>query len=480
MIQKHSAEHAYSLANHYAEKGLSVVAKPNSVLSEMVRLTNVAGVPLGNGLQTADPGIGGKLATDLENVSSGGSDMPSDHDLFVDKTANQISKAVLAHISFAKNIVKPAVLEVGATIDKSMQSFKAENPEASICIKELDTPKLVDDMGLSQELSRYAKASILIPESTCAHGTKTYEEILPLMLTGDQDTDEAIAQWYSTLEPDFVAGQWCAAFETPNFKPSNSTEDVYTRLNSGIMLYLLARRFMEDTTHMVEKLMLGAYKEKMAIVRDYGGALTMNSLNRIRAYDRTNVIVIKTDPYTKTCYVHAANYRKWLASGGKPEVLLGMMVSGDLIAQGSELLEARDRLLNIWSSYVSYSSTNVALQRFEAFKTSLSLAVRDSYTHVTDQEKQAWVDIPNFEQKAAKLLEAEVAKITSAEMQDPYGVAVKLVCRTRFFYTEAEQILSGIEAVMKENPNIEPREAATISVLLYVADYIADQMVLSV
>lgn len=200
MIQKHSAEHAYSLASHYAEKGLSVVAKPNSVLSEMVRLTNVTGVALGNGFQPSDPGIGGQLAEKLGVVSSGDADAPSDHDLFVDKTADQISKAVLAHISFAKNVVKPAVLDVGAAIDKAMQFFKAENPEASITIKEFDTPKLVDDMGLSQELERYSKASIIVPDSTCAHGAKSYEEILPLLLTGDQDTDEAVAHWYSTLD----------------------------------------------------------------------------------------------------------------------------------------------------------------------------------------------------------------------------------------------------------------------------------------
>lgn len=482
MIQQNNAEQAASLAAHYADKGLSVIAKPRTVLSEMVRLTNVTGIPYyDEPVQDAGGAGDAYIAAKLNVVSSGTSMSPSDHDLFVDKTADQIAKAVLAHISFAKNIVKPVVLDVGAAIDKAMQSVITENPAASIVIRELDTPKLVDDMGLSQELARYNKASVIVPESGSAHGDKTYEDILPLLMTGEQDTDEAIAVWYGTLDPNWVVAEWSRTFAYYKVTaPSTSNEDIFTRLNSGILLYLLGRRLMEDTTHMVEKLMLSVYKEKMAQIRDWGGALAMNSLERIRAYDRTNVVVLQADAYKKVCYVHAPNYRKWLASGGKPEVLLGMVVSGEFISQGGELLEASSKLLNVWNSYVSYSSTNSALQRFETFKTSAALAVRDSYSTTTDQEKQAWSDIPNFEEKAAKLLEAEIAKITSSEMQDPYNVAIKLVCRSRFFYTEAEQILTGIEAVMKENPNIEPREAATISVLLYVAGYIADQLVLSV
>lgn len=478
MIQQNSAEHAYSLASHYAEKGLSVIAKPNSLLAEMVKLTNVTGIPLIPPVTGTDASE--STVVNISKVSSGTAQSPSDHDLFVDNAANQISKAVLSHISFAKNVVKPVVLDVGAAIDKAAQSFKAENPAASICIKELDVPKMVDEFNLSEELSRYDKATIVTPNGTAAHSSKTYEEILPLLLTGDQDTDEAIAEWYSSLDHAWVDGVWRHGFEGTSFQGSLPTDNIYTRLNTGLLMYLLGRRFMEDTTHTVEKGILSVYKEKMAIIRDYGGALAMNSLARIRAYDRTNVIVINVDPYAQVCYVHSGNYRKWLASGGRPEVILGMVVSGDTIVQGSELLESRDRLLNVWNSYVSYISTNVALQKFEAFKTSLALAVRDSYTTVTEQEKEAWTQIPNFEQKAAKLLECEIAKVTSAEMEDPYGVATKLVCRTRFFYTEAEQILTGIEAVMKENPDIEPREAATISVLLYVADYIADQLALSV
>lgn len=482
MIQQTNAEQASSLATHYADKGLSVIAKPRTVLSEMVRLTNVTGVPYYNQPVEEHSTEGDAyIAAKLNTVSAGTMALPSDHDLFVDKTADQIAKAVLAHISFAKNTVKPVVLDVGAAIDKAMQSVVVENPATTITVCELNTPALVDDMGLSQELARYNKASIIVPDSGCAHGDKTYEEILPLLMTGEQDTDEAIGEWYGSLEPTWVAAEWGRAFAYGTSQPTAATnDDVFTRLNSGIFLYLLGRRLMEDTTHLTEKIMLGVYKEKMAQIRDWGGALAMNSLDRVKAYDRTNVVVLKVDTYKKVCHVHAPNYRKWLANGGKPEVLLGMVVSGEFISQGSDLLEAGPKLLNVWNSYVSYSSTNSALQRFEAFKTSAALAVRDSYSTTTEQEKQAWKDIPNFEEKAAKLLEGEIVNLTSVDMQDPYSVAVKLVCRTRFFYTEAEQILTGIEAVMKENPNIEPREAAAVSVLLYVADYIADQMVLSV
>lgn len=480
MIKTSSATHAQTLANHYAEKGLCVIAKPNSVLGELVRLCNITNIPLGltSSPENFDPSTDQSVKI-LSEVSTGTHHMQSDHDVYIDKVAAQISKAVLSHINFAKNVVKPAVLEVGAAIDKTMQSFSPETPESTVHIHECDIPSPLRDMMLLEELKVYDKTSVNKPGSTYAHGEKTYEEILALMLTGDQDTDEAIIDWCSHLNPETVVQRWNACFRG-SFSHLSPTDHVFNELDLGLMIYLVGRRLMEDQSHNTGKMLASQYKEMMAQARDYGGSLVMQSLNRAKAFDRTNVVVIQTRPHERSCYVYGPNYRAWLQNGGKPETLLGLVVSGELLSQSADLSSQKERLQEIWSSYVSFKATNNALARFSAFKSCAALAVRESFTNATSVEKEAWNDIPGFSDKSAKLLEAEVNKLSSAEISDPYGVAVRLVCRARFFYTDAESILSGIEAVMKEHPNISPREAASISVLFYVADYIADQMLLAV
>jgi hypothetical protein len=55
-------------------------------------------------------------------------------------------------------------------------------------------------------------------------------------------------------------------------------------------------------------------------------------------------------------------------------------------------------------------------------------------------------------------------------------LALNLMARARFYFTAGYQILSGIEQATKLNPNLDPREAALVSAVNYVTDYLADQI----
>ena len=85
----------------------------------------------------------------------------------------------------------------------------------------------------------------------------------------------------------------------------------------------------------------------------------------------------------------------------------------------------------------------------------------------------------NFLDKAQTIFNREVDNIRMFDMEDIYGIATKLICKSRFFYTDAESILTDINEAKKINPNIrDVREASLIATIHYVVDYIADQMTL--
>lgn len=53
---------------------------------------------------------------------------------------------------------------------------------------------------------------------------------------------------------------------------------------------------------------------------------------------------------------------------------------------------------------------------------------------------------------------------------------MEIITRSRFYFTDAEMVLSYMEQAAAINPSIQPSEAALLAVIEYVADYLADQM----
>lgn len=480
MISQKNAIATIGLAKHFAGKGQAVCPKPHTVLSECVRYTNLTDsrlIPAETGLD--EKHIFEMAAFNLEIVSTGTEKTPSEHDAYMDQVSESIAKAVLGHVNFARNIVKPVILEVGEKIHQSLyKQSSVIKLQDKVQIVQLDVPELVGDASFMNELEMYKHKPIVEPSIVAGHACKTKDQILPLILTGSQDTDEKIINWYSNLDEKWVNSVWTKYFsKEPGITVLNLS--LFNKLNLGILLYLLGSKLMEDVTHNETPMSLPAYKQAMADLKEHGGRLTISSLSMIRSFDKTKRVVVETSNLSGYCHVYAPNYQTWLKAGGSPEAILGLVVSNSTSAFHTPLLEEKASLEKAWSSYVSFSNTDSALKKFDEFKSNVILAVRDSYTHVSDLEKKAWADIPNFEQTAAKILEDEVEDLRAADMQMPYDVALRAVCRSRFFYTSAEKILSGIEAVIEENDKIEPREAATISVIMYVADYMADQMTLT-
>ena len=96
---------------------------------------------------------------------------------------------------------------------------------------------------------------------------------------------------------------------------------------------------------------------------------------------------------------------------------------------------------------------------------------------VTKEEETFAQTTPNYIAAVNANFESELANIRSGDLDNIYMLAMKLVCRSRFYYTDAEIILCDIEEARRVNPNIDVREAALIATANYVFDFIADQMV---
>lgn len=480
MIQKESILAAVGLAELYAEKGLVVVAKPSTLMSDLVARTNsdvLADVAGDEGYAI--------FADNIEHLTTGALDNPTQHDQYSDEVISAISAAVKGHISFAKNIVKPLIVDVAEGASEYLRNFRYPQAADQFCVKVVDVPELLEDESFNDSLSNYLNKSPIKPDQMPSLGKKTGEELLSLMLMGDKDADAAITAWYSRLGNDFFVNVWenLFRFNQPDVGVLSAVYyddilgfDIFERADYALALYLLSDKLFNNVDESASGISLIAYQNLIAQTRDFAGAILANTVERVRSYEATKIMVVKNQPVYQTAKVYGKVYRAWLETGGCAEVILGMIVSGRNLTTTYSVDEVKQQLLETWKTHSAFFIAAESNKRFDYFKDALKLKFNEVMNNLTETEQEFISTAPNYQQVVMTKLEDELAKLHPHDMDDLYVAALKLVCRARFYYTQSEYILRDMVEAAKVNPNVDVREAALIATTNYIIDFVADQL----
>ena len=206
----------------------------------------------------------------------------------------------------------------------------------------------------------------------------------------------------------------------------------------------------------------------------------MRCIRTIERQLRNNILVSGAVLSEKTIVVNESLYSGWLANGGTPEVLLGMLVSGSVYYPIEQINENKETLRQHWNNYLMFSASDNHAdlkQRFAAF---LESDVLFGLSNLTDEEQEYSKTVPVFKDVVAKRAKIAIDELSACLMDDVNYTALYVLGKSRFYYTKAFDILNGIDQVSKAaNGEIDVREAATLSVIDYIADFLFDQVVVS-
>lgn len=481
MIQKESILSAIGLAEHFAEQGMVVTAKPSTLLSELVTRTNadiLASVENDEGYVN--------FADSVEHITAGSLEKPSLHDQYSDETIEVIANAVKSHISFAKNIVKPIIIDVAEGTVEYLRNFRYPQAADQFTINVVDVPELLEDESFSGMMNNYAGKLPLKPEVIPSLGKKTSDELLSLMLMGDKDADAAITVWFLRLGGDWFVNLWENLFR--DNQPDRAIlktiyyddilgYDLFERADYALALYLLADKLFDNVDESAVGVNLVAYQNIVAQTRDFGGAILANTIERAKSFEATKIMVVQINQATRTAKVFGKVYRPWLETGGSAEAVLGAIVAGRaLLTTSYSVDEIKQLLLETWKTHSAFFIAAESNKRFDYFKEAIKQKFNDVMANLTETEQEYIATAPNYQQTVMVKLEEELNKLRPQDADDIYLAALRLVCRARFYYTEAETILSDMVEAAKVNPDVDVREAALISMTNYVIDFVADQM----
>lgn len=497
MIDRKTILSSGALAADLAKKGLVLRPKPNTVVAELFE--SVSGVDL-IGLPTAhssdgkedisdDTAFYEEYATYFESLSSGTPDSPSSHDKISDVFIDDISKFVIKHISFAKNIVKPVVMDYSEAVKRAMEVQGPITPYSDFMIEMVDLPDVVFEKRFNNELKAYKGKTPIKPNNKMTLESKTDDDIIGLLLFGDELIDSHLKAWALQMkekDPGFFGNIWHCFFtslENPNEDSKwLRYEDIMgmniiDRSHYTLALYLLGNRLFNTVDETAKGLSVNAYTDSVAMIRDYGATLLEQSVEQAESYQKTMMVVLETDVSRRACKVYATTYKNWLDHGGSPELIYAVLLTGKRYYSQAMIDSNVDELRKAWSSYTTFHLTTEANLKFDQFKRILKHEFAQIMTGFSEEELAYTQEDTGYLTKAKAIFEKEVDGLKMTAMEDIYGTALILICRARFFYTDAESILTDINTAKLINPNIsDVREAALIATIHYVVDYVADQI----
>lgn len=428
----------------------------------------------------------------IERATSAAADnaaASNEHNRVVDALSSQVAEYVKAHVDFARNTVNPQVKVIDEAIDQYLQTFKAPRAIDSITLVEYNIPDILKDEMFLKDLAPFENRPLVPAERVLNFPVKAAEEIRNHLLTGQKDFDEEILPWSTHLTDEVLSTIWLSFFSRAASTGSSTISagqltgyNLSQRLDIGLSVYLICNSLKTTVESTADSVSLQEYNKYLDQAQEWAAALMSGLLKTLAAYQKAGTLIIYSSAITKTVVVFSPVYERFLQEGGTPEAVLGLMtgnqprmltVSGQILAQKKEL-EAS------WSSYETYYNALQANKSIEYFREFLMITLRSM---ITGPNIKALVEYKAenaaYETQALKLLKAYVDELKMGCMKEPRQVSLYLGAQVLFYYTDAYKILSGIQEASQANPSIDVREAALLSTVAYVADYLADQIVLA-
>ena len=464
MLNEQTIQAAYPLAAKLDEKGIALRPAPGSFLAVLVS-------DCGDLTELHYKGEDGCIPVDSARICefvnapspvTGYCPLTLDLDEMVDK----ISGAVVDHINVAKTKVIPTIEDlVGRVAPQLEAASRTPMSDFDVQIYSLPAPMLEPALIDSAERARnIAPDSYVLGLRLPALMTP---EIVQLMLSGSTSLDASIENFVATLAPGALESYWRELF-TPDGS-SVELASLFDRsvegLNRAIVAFLVTRRIWDKPIENTD-MTLARYEEEMTRLRDQAALRLLREMDTLATAEKNGIMIRGISK--KSVQVNARVYKDWINQGGSNEILFGNMMLGSPAMTIEDLMSRKNEAEQAWRSFCSVNKTTEANKRFSACKSIMRLEfgalVRDCGDDMVATQDRELVN-----QRFEEALEAT----TEVEVTDVYSWAQRLLCSSVFYRTDAGVILSAINRIKMQSPELDVNEAANIASLEYIARWVA-------
>lgn len=470
MLNVLAIESALPLTERFDAKGIAIRPIAGTPLETLVRHSAVSDYDI-------SPDTG-QYATSKEIADLVARPCPirgyNEHELDRQELRKKVGEAVRNHLKFARTVVAPEVVSFVEAIQPMIQEL-ARNPLHDVEVVVSDAYPFLDEPALIDSIERSKDIAVDNVQMNFRHNTRTDDEVLEMMKTGSASLDQAIASFVARLEPGALKHIWDTMFTaipTEDDDDHMSFLELINQTDKGvtrsIVVFLVARKLWnnppEDTG-----LTARQYENLMVDYRDQAALALLRARYRQQVAIDNGVLVESVSHNRVT--VNSAVYKDWIKNGGSNEILLGLTLSNNPAMRVSVINENAQNYVAAWERHSALSQSTIRNRRFDRVKNLIEIEFNHYLANLSEED----CGIQERPLVSSRFHEA-LDKTRMDEIEDIYGLVLRLLCASRYHQTDAEFILKTIDRVKRENPSIDVREAATVATIEYSARWVGSQM----
>ncbi len=475
-----------SLSVSLAEKGAYLACGLNTPMAELVNATyenqNFYSLFLKDDSLDND-GSMSDFATNIEYITTGLNTLKTRHDLVVDDLVDLLSKSVSGHLSMIKNSIIPTIDHIYDDVTKILESDLNKNPADKFNIEVLDIPDFLNEPFVSGLVSQYNDMEVVVPIVPKGKiiDVITAEKISDGMAESLNGIVGSLSDYAKTLGTNYIHKLLINITQVTDLLGG---EERVQKIIKAADAYLILK-YINSNDDIADEIFGGGGYETNAYLTSaikYCLATIASNKYLIDNYSRDTVndlIILSIDQDKKTAKVNGGRYRKWLVNGGSPDAIYGMIVNDDLSLSSfsTMTLDAnKDKLIYLWNEYVRLNMAANEITFLSKFKQVFtSVFFQDLNKNASDIEKDFFLKNNAAFSTIKKIFLKEIEEVYLKDVKEIYNTCSNIVCRSRFYYTDAEKILNFMLDEVKNNSDLDPRSAATLAAIFYVSDYLSDQ-----
>ena len=403
----------------------------------------------------------------------------SSHDTVMDNYQVDLSGIIANHIAFARSVVNKQVTMLKEKILEGLSSFKYKEAEDFFNITYFKIADVFSSYIIENEISSYKNSSskFFFDPVDLSKLVKEDFDLNAYILTGDSEQDAFINSWFASIGKDKLL-----AYITENV-PEYALS-VHNLLDYSLVNYLFYRNLLNKAD-----LDLGyssvQLKSKAVTNRDYYGNKLSVVLEQYRK-DIQNGRILSSDSETAFSYfsdkalsitVYEESFAKLAEAGCSIEVLFGFISSENRNnVTADELIANKDLYIGKWNSTRSLYLISMNNSKLDIFKQITSSKFDESINELTDEEKEVSNNSSHFNEETKELAYKYIDELQLSEIDNIDKIALDLVGKIRFRFSNAYFILNEMSEIMKMSEDIEPMEAALYAAVKYVTDFLIEQV----
>jgi hypothetical protein len=403
-----------------------------------------------------------------------------EHDVAMNELVNLASKAITGNFDLARNGVIPAVKQVHDEYSTFMRAMEVDAKQPVSIV-----PNVYHDIWSNPQLQglveRFENVALSEAKTTVSFPMIDGSALVEMLKTGIDSFDGVVQDWFENQPIDKPMQTYHKVFVggAPVGRQTNAvhrTPEGDLDRNDLLLVFMIASNFEE---HMPDGMTVELDRVRLILSRireQAGRAINAEFKRRDRDRRIKNLVyrVAKYDwEYTTdgrtTVMVNNDVYKAFLEEGGTPEAIYGAVVTGGSTEYHS-LVENKEVNEKRWAKYAALHSQKVAAQIY----TSQREAARRAMTKfINDQDvEELPLDRVDMHQRVLKVL----GGMNPKDFQDDLTAIRCLVCDVLYAHTNVRMVLDAMDAAGTNDPNMNARECALMSVIDLVARWMASQI----